>query len=77
MKLCKDCRWFQPREGQQPLCDHPTSVNPTRTSLVTGELIPGYHYACADVRYFDAFSGMCGREGFHWEPADASPAGFT
>jgi hypothetical protein len=76
VKLCKDCKHFQPREDKPPLCDHPTSVNPARTSLVDGELIAAYHYTCADMRFFLAWSNYCGQEGLHWEAADA-PVGFT
>ena len=77
MKLCKDCRWFQSRDGQPPLCDHPTSVSPASTSLVSGETIASYHYTCADMRYFLAWDSFCGSEGRHWEPADATPVGFA
>ena len=78
-KLCKDCRWFRPQEdGKAPLCGHPTSVHPDRTSLVSGELIPGHRYACSDMRYFLAWGGFCGSEGTHWEAADAlKPAGTS
>jgi hypothetical protein len=78
MKLCKDCRWIRPAEDDRgALCGHPTSVNPTRTSLVTGERIPAYQFNCASLREFLAFSGFCGSEGVHWEAADATPAGFV
>jgi hypothetical protein len=77
MKLCKHCRWIRPRDGDQPLCGHPTSVSPADTSLVTGDPIPSHPYTCTDMRYFHAWGGYCGSEGVHWEPADAAPVGFT
>ena len=77
MKLCKDCRWIRPRDGEPPLCGHPTSVSPTDISRVTGEPIPSHRYTCADMRYFAAWGGFCGSEGLHWEPADTAPTGFT
>jgi hypothetical protein len=77
LKLCRDCRWFRPREDQQPLCGHPTSVSPASTSLVTGEPIAAYQYTCTDMRYFLAWGSFCGREGLHWEAANATPVGFT
>jgi hypothetical protein len=77
MKLCKNCRWHHPRDGEQPLCDHPTSVAPARTSLVTGERMPAYQYTCADMRYFNAWGAFCGSEGRHWEAADTAPTGFA
>jgi hypothetical protein len=76
-KLCKDCRWIRPRDDAQPLCGHPTSASPASVSLVTGETIAPRQYLCEDVRHFDAFNAYCGREGLHWEAADATPAGFT
>jgi hypothetical protein len=78
MKLCKDCRWIRPRDDDpRPLCGHPTSVSPVEISRVTGKEIPSYHYTCADMRYFLAWDDYCGQEGVHWEPVDATPAGFT
>ena len=79
MKLCKDCRWFRPREaGKAALCGHPTSVHPASTSLITGEPIPGHQYACADMRFLLAWGGFCGSEGTHWEPKQPpEPVGFA
>jgi hypothetical protein len=77
VKLCKDCKWFRPRDGEQPLCGHPTSVAPAAASLVTGKLRPAYQYTCADMRFFLAWDGFCGSEGLHWEATDAAPVGFV
>jgi hypothetical protein len=77
MKLCKDCRWIRPRDGEPPLCGHPTSVFPTDISRVTGEPIPSHPYTCGDMRYLYSFDNFCGREGKHWEQMEATPVGFT
>lgn len=68
LKLCKDCRWIQPREdGSQPLCGHSTSMSAAEVSLVTGDMKPQQRWTCADMRYFLARGNYCGREGRHWE----------
>jgi hypothetical protein len=61
MKLCKDCKWLRPPNPRRPICGHPSSVLKGEIDSVTGL----------------AHDGSCGREGTHWEAADATPVGFT
>jgi hypothetical protein len=77
MKLCKDCKWLRPPNPRRPICGHPSSVLKGEIDSVTGEMSEDRPLTCEDARMFLAHDGSCGREGTHWEAADATPVGFT
>jgi hypothetical protein len=73
MKLCKDCRWVS-GTGNWAVCDHPKSRS-KETSPVTGRVVE-HRWHCETCRMPGTIF-PCGPDGKLWEPADATPVGFT
>ena len=87
MKLCKDCRWAVNTGPEVTttlvfwVCDHPSSIMPSRPNLVTGQPPPAIAMTCAWARQteksYDGVHDTCGHDGRFWEPKDDQGPDFS
>jgi len=67
VKLCKDCRFYNPLEYFSADCLHPRAVFSPGRDLVTGEPPSQYHQSC---RYMRSSRQECGFEATLFEPKE-------
>ena len=69
MKLCKDCRWFEPRRIHSVLwtedkCHHDQAVLATRTNYATGRSRKLY----SPINHMRGYDSLCGHDARYFEP---------
>jgi hypothetical protein len=66
MKLCRDCRWILPPEGDNARCGHP-KARYREQSVVTGKAVERRH-DCMTFRILAVPGMTCGPKGDLFEP---------
>jgi hypothetical protein len=75
MKLCKDCRWILPPEGENARCASPTGALPGE-GAVTGKTVERRHDCLTLLLEVPGRPGItCGPRGDLFEPKDDKPVG--